>query len=160
MEREVCKCLCKAVKKPTDEISSGLDVVLKAKKIWAAANGRRGFTAIAVKFNPIPDPGGESVLVIVFRSTNGLTEWLEYLVQSYNVPRDGDTKDGTLRVFKVWKRTLDEVSTAVGDCCSNAKVQELFAEQSNAGCSRRSNRNNVIWPKTSPWHHHKYCAIV
>lgn len=118
MEREVCKCLCKAVKRPTDEkmkaeidaISNGLGVTLKAKKIWSASNGRKGFTAIAVKFDPVPDPGGESVLVIVFRSTNGWAEWVEYLRQSYNVPRDGDNRDGALKVFNVWKRTLDEVS--------------------------------------------------
>eukprot|EP00752_Nemacystus_decipiens_P011644 g10337.t2 len=90
-------------------ISKGLDVTVTAKKIWAASNGRNGFSAIAVKFNPIPDTDSERVLAIVFRSTKGLAEWLEYPVQSYNVPRDGGSEDGTQRVFKVWNRTLDEI---------------------------------------------------
>lgn len=137
MERELCKCLCKAVKKPSDEgmraeianISRSMGVDLKAKKAWISSNGRKGFPAIAVEFASKfpPNLHVKSVLIIVFRSTTGLAEWLEYLVRFNKVPRDGDNKNGTLKILKVWKRALDEVRTRVQSIPRTPTLRATFS---------------------------------
>lgn len=149
-KRSVCKALWSAVKKKNLEdlesraASRGLEVV----RVWRAPRGD-GFKAVAARITV----NSKRVLVVAFRSTQGMEEWLEYPEEYLDrpfLPHNEQDPDEDMEVFSVWSDTLDEVSPAY--CLRNKHgLSTIPACRSRVSCVSCVSLEITRLPSFSSW---------
>ncbi|CAM9919599.1 unnamed protein product [Ectocarpus sp. 4 AP-2014] len=143
---QVCRDMCDAACRVNFEDSKAMaaEYGLEAKQGWHSLHDE-GNKAVAIR----GVVEGENVLIVAFRSTFGMDEWLEYpkalapptflphagFQKSQQHDEDGRTDDPQ-HVFRVWEQTVEEFWEQPGDVVAGGTddtVRGIIWRQLNSG---------------------------
>lgn len=109
-QNKICKGFCDAVKAktPGELQSKAKEKGIVLEQRWRAPTDAQGSIVAAGRYQN----GAENVLVVAFRSTQGIDEWMEYVTELANGTRF-TTHSGksakSHQVFTVMAKTLNQV---------------------------------------------------